>query len=106
MVLFIIITRFIIYLEIIVAVYTIKLGIYNAPAAALVSVLTNHSLQSFAPDFVSSRNGKFLLPLRGLSPAVKKLFFKKIPLILLALVWGGATPATPNVFGNCFLLHP
>jgi hypothetical protein len=30
---------------------------------------------------------------------------KKKPLILLALVWGGATPATPNVFGNCFLLH-
>jgi len=36
----------------------------------------------------------------------KKLFFKKKPLILLALVWGGATPATPDVFGNCFLLHP
>jgi hypothetical protein len=27
-------------------------------------------------------------------------------LILLALVWGGATPATPNIFENCFLLHP
>jgi hypothetical protein len=39
-------------------------------------------------------------------PPSKKLFFKKIPLILLGLVWGGATPATPGVFGNYFLLHP
>jgi hypothetical protein len=74
------------------------------PPPWLVSSRTipfNHS-----PRFVSSRNGKFLPPHRGLSPALKKLFFKKIPLILLALVWGGATPATPNIFENCFLLHP
>ncbi len=45
-------------------------------------------------------------PLGGLLTCSRKLFFKKKPLILLALVWGGATPATPNVFGNCFLLHP
>jgi hypothetical protein len=43
---------------------------------------------------------------KGKKPPSKKLFFKKIPLILLGLVWGGATPATPGVFGNYFLLHP
>ena len=70
--------------------------------------------QNPAHRIVSSRNEKakknhlttFSLRCLISRPAAEKLFFKKIPLILMGLGRGGATPATPNVFGNCFLLHP
>ena len=78
----------------------------NGPFAPRVP--TKRKNPRFGACLTQKNNHLTTISLRCLisRPAAEKLFFKKIPLILMGLGRGGATPATPNVFGNCFLLHP